>query len=108
MQGDDIDYELVKQMENEAIEEEKGEEPKETLTWSQIPKPSINNIVTTVQLNTGRIDLKLISDKCRNCDYNPAKFNAAIMKIREPSATSLVFATGKAVVNGTKTIESSK
>ena len=105
MKGEDIDSELVKEMEKEAIEEEKEEQPKETLTWNMIPKASINNIVATVQLNTGRIDLKLIADKCRNCDYNPAKFNAAIIKIREPSATSLVFATGKMVVNGTKTIE---
>ena len=89
-------------------EESKEEQPKKALTWDQIPKASINNIVATVQLNTGRIDLKLIAEKCRNCDYNPTKFNAAIIKIREPSATSLVFATGKMVVNGTKTIEQSQ
>lgn len=43
-----------------------------------------------------------MSNAARNCEYNPAKFQAAVMRIREPRTTALVFKTGKIIVAGAK------
>ena len=40
--------------------------------------------------------------KARNVEYRPRKFPAAIIRIREPRSTALVFASGKMVVCGAK------
>ena len=77
-------------------------------TWEMIEPPSINKIVATAQMNTGRVNLALIHEQCRNSKYKPTSLNAVIVKLREPSATSLIFATGKIVVIHTKTIDDSR
>merc|ERR1719356_1395815 len=41
--------------------------------------------------------------KSRNSEYNPKRFAAVIMRIREPKSTALVFSTGKIVITGAKT-----
>ena len=38
----------------------------------------------------------------RNAEYNPQRFAAVVMRIREPRCTALVFRTGKMVVTGAK------
>jgi transcription initiation factor TFIID TATA-box-binding protein len=61
----------------------------------------MQNIVATV--NLGRtIDLMDIATKARNAEYNPKRFQAVIMRIREPKTTALVFASGKMIVTGAK------
>ena len=45
---------------------------------------------------------------CKNTEYMPRRFAAAIMKIKSPKATSLVFASGKMVCTGTWNEEESK
>jgi len=41
----------------------------------------------------------------RNSEYNPKRFAACIMRVREPKTTALVFRSGKVVCTGAKTEE---
>ncbi|KAJ8606105.1 hypothetical protein CTAYLR_010562 [Chrysophaeum taylorii] len=61
----------------------------------------VQNVVATVNLRCP-LDLKQIACAARNAEYNPKKFAAVIMRIREPRCTSLLFSTGKMVVTGSK------
>ena len=63
--------------------------------------PTLQNIVATVNLDC-RLDLKTIALHARNAEYNPKRFAAVIMRIREPKTTALIFASGKMVVTGAK------
>jgi transcription initiation factor TFIID TATA-box-binding protein len=54
------------------------------------------NIVATVNLDC-RLDLKTIALHARNAEYNPKRFAAVIMRIRDPKTTALIFASGKMV-----------
>lgn len=49
-----------------------------------------------------RLDLKKIALKCRNTEFNPRRFGAVIMRLREPRATALIFASGKMCITGVK------
>jgi transcription initiation factor TFIID TATA-box-binding protein len=66
--------------------------------------PTLHNIVATVNLEC-RLDLKMIALHARNAEYNPKRFAAVIMRIREPKTTALIFASGKMVVTGAKSEE---
>lgn len=54
-----------------------------------------------------KLDLKQIALRCRNTEYNPKRFGAVIMRLREPRATALIFASGKMCVTGTKSAHNS-
>ncbi|TKA62488.1 TATA-box-binding protein [Cryomyces minteri] len=69
--------------------------------------PTLQNIVSTVNLDC-RLDLKTIALHARNAEYNPKRFAAVIMRIREPKTTALIFASGKMVVTGAKSEDDSK
>ncbi|KAK4057075.1 TATA-binding protein (TBP) [Microbotryomycetes sp. JL221] len=69
--------------------------------------PTLQNIVATVNLDC-RLDLKTIALHARNAEYNPKRFAAVIMRIREPKTTALVFASGKVVVTGAKSEDDSR
>jgi transcription initiation factor TFIID TATA-box-binding protein len=69
--------------------------------------PTLQNIVATVNLSC-RLDLKEIALHARNAEYNPKRFAAVIMRIREPKTTALIFASGKMVVTGAKSEEWSR
>ena len=56
--------------------------------------PIIQNVVATVQMNC-KLDLRSIVRQARNAEYNPRRFAAVIMRIREPKTTALMFASGK-------------
>ena len=43
----------------------------------------------------------------RNAEYNPKRFAAVIMRLRDPKTTALIFASGKMVCTGAKTEEDS-
>ncbi|KVI02005.1 Beta2-adaptin/TBP, C-terminal domain-containing protein [Cynara cardunculus var. scolymus] len=58
--------------------------------------PTLQNIVSTVNLDC-KLDLKAIALQARNAEYNPKRFAAVIMRIREPKTTALIFASGKMV-----------
>ncbi|ETP34010.1 hypothetical protein F442_17575 [Phytophthora nicotianae P10297] len=56
----------------------------------------IMNVVGTVDLKTP-LDLKTIALHARNAEYNPKRFSAVIMRLRDPKTTALIFGSGKVV-----------
>lgn len=66
----------------------------------------LQNMSATADLGV-RLDLKQIALRCRNTEFNPRRFAAVIMRLREPRATALVFASGKLVITGTKSSHNS-
>uniref|UniRef100_A0A4X2LLR4 TATA-box binding protein like 2 n=1 Tax=Vombatus ursinus TaxID=29139 RepID=A0A4X2LLR4_VOMUR len=65
------------------------------------------NIVSTVNLAC-KLDLKKIALQAKNAEYNPKRFAAVIMRIREPRTTALIFSSGKMVCTGAKSEELSR
>jgi len=61
----------------------------------------IQNIASTANFGV-RLDLKKIALKCRNTEFNPRRFGAVVMRLREPRATALMFASGKICDTGVK------
>ncbi|KAJ1691235.1 hypothetical protein LUZ63_015390 [Rhynchospora breviuscula] len=74
---------------------------------SSIILPDLQNVVSTVNLNC-KLDLKAVALHARNAEYNPKRFAAVVMRIREPKTTALLFATGKMVCTGAKTEDASR
>ncbi|XP_064279148.1 TATA box-binding protein-like 2 isoform X2 [Passer domesticus] len=66
--------------------------------------PQLQNIVSTVNLGC-KLHLKNIALRARNAEYNPKRFAAVIMRIREPRTTALIFSSGKMVCTGAKSYE---
>lgn len=77
-----------------------------TQTAPTRPTPVLQNIVSTCSAGMP-LELKNIAQRARNCEYNPRRFAALIMRVREPKTTALIFASGKLVVTGAKDEESS-
>lgn len=69
--------------------------------------PQLQNIVSTVNLCC-KLDLKKIALHARNAEYNPKRFAAVIMRIREPRTTALIFSSGKMVCTGAKSEDQSR
>ncbi|XP_076064179.1 TATA binding protein isoform X2 [Oratosquilla oratoria] len=69
--------------------------------------PQLQNIVATVNLGC-KLDLKKIALHARNAEYNPKRFAAVIMRIREPRTTALIFSSGKMVCTGAKSEDHSR
>ncbi|OWA52078.1 TATA-box-binding protein [Hypsibius exemplaris] len=69
--------------------------------------PQLQNIVATINLGC-KLDLKKIAQHARNAEYNPKRFAAVIMRIREPRTTALIFSSGKMVCTGAKSEAESK
>lgn len=63
--------------------------------------PTLQNIVATVNLEC-KLDLKAIALSSRNSEYNPRRFAAVIMRIRDPKTTALLFSSGRVVVTGAR------
>lgn len=55
-----------------------------------------------------KLDLKKIALHARNAEYNPKRFAAVIMRIREPRTTALIFSSGKMVCTGAKSEDDSR
>ncbi|RHY04855.1 hypothetical protein DYB36_005577 [Aphanomyces astaci] len=64
---------------------------------------SVANIMATFDLAT-KIDLKELVMNARNVEYNPRVRARAIMRLREPKSTVIIFGTGKVVVVGMKAV----
>ncbi|XP_041469704.1 TATA-box-binding protein [Lytechinus variegatus] len=69
--------------------------------------PQLQNIVSTVNLSC-KLELKKIALHARNAEYNPKRFAAVIMRIREPRTTALIFSSGKMVCTGAKSEDDSR
>eukprot|EP00325_Prymnesiales_sp_UTEX-LB-985_P001221 CAMPEP_0174694486 /NCGR_PEP_ID=MMETSP1094-20130205/1068_1 /TAXON_ID=156173 /ORGANISM="Chrysochromulina brevifilum, Strain UTEX LB 985" /LENGTH=210 /DNA_ID=CAMNT_0015890741 /DNA_START=139 /DNA_END=771 /DNA_ORIENTATION=+ len=77
------------------------------LDTAAAPRPTLQNLVATCNL-TVELDLKTIALHARNAEYNPKRFSAVIMRIREPKTTALIFKSGKMVVTGAKSEEQAR
>lgn len=70
--------------------------------------PTIQNIVSTINLGC-EIDLHMLSRKVDNIEYSPRKWApAAIMRIRNPRTTALIFKSGKLVCTGAANVTNSR
>eukprot|EP01026_Neomeris_dumetosa_P078865 TRINITY_DN85641_c0_g1_i1.p2 TRINITY_DN85641_c0_g1~~TRINITY_DN85641_c0_g1_i1.p2 ORF type:complete len:367 (-),score=57.01 TRINITY_DN85641_c0_g1_i1:413-1513(-) len=69
--------------------------------------PILQNVVSTVNLGCS-LDLKEIAMQARNAEYNPKRFAAVIMRIRDPKTTALIFGSGKMVCTGAKSEQDSR
>lgn len=56
--------------------------------------PKLQNVVSTCSVGRS-LDLKFIAMHARNAEYNPKRFSAVIMRIREPKTTALIFSSGE-------------
>ena len=71
-------------------------------SWPQsLNPPVVSNVVATADFKQ-KLNLKKIATACRNAEYNPARFPAVVIRIREPKATALIFAKGKMVITGAR------
>lgn len=57
------------------------------------------NVVATFDLGQA-LCLRTIALQSANCEYNPSRFTAAILRLRTPRVSVLLFASGKCVVAG--------
>lgn len=69
--------------------------------------PQLQNIVSTINMLC-KLDLRKIAMQARNAEYNPKRFAAVIMRIREPRTTALIFSSGKMVCTGAKSEDDSR
>ena len=69
--------------------------------------PKLQNIVSTANLGCP-LKLRQIALQARNAEFNPKRFAAVIMRIKEPKTTALIFSSGKMVCTGAKSEEDSK
>ncbi|KAF5401023.1 Transcription factor TFIID [Paragonimus heterotremus] len=63
--------------------------------------PMIHNVIATVNLGCP-IELRKVVLHIRSAEYNPKRFPGAVVRLREPRVTCLVFGTGKMVCTGAR------
>lgn len=66
------------------------------------PKFKIQNVVATFNLGLDKLDLRELSLQKPFIEYNPHKFAAATLRLRNPKTTALAFASGNLVCTGSK------
>lgn len=65
------------------------------------------NVVATFELRLP-ICLRTVALRSANCEYNPRRFTAAILRLRRPRVTVLLFSSGKCVVVGGKSVRDAR
>jgi len=70
-------------------------------------EPKLQNIVSTANLGCP-LKLRQIALQAKNAEYNPKRFAAVIMRIKEPKTTALIFSSGKMVCTGAKSEDDSR
>ena len=68
----------------------------------ELPKFELQNVVATFNLGVDYLDLRAIALRKPFVEYNPQKFAAATIRIRNPRTTALAFASGNMVCTGAK------
>ena len=68
----------------------------------KLPKFELQNVVATFNLGVDQLDLRAIALEKPFIEYNPQKFAAATLRIRQPRTTALAFASGNMVCTGAK------
>lgn len=74
---------------------------------TNVELPKLQNIVSTANLKCV-LELREIALRAKNAEYNPKRFAAVIMRIKEPKTTALIFASGKIVCTGARSEEDSR
>ncbi|KAK2962695.1 putative TATA-box-binding protein [Blattamonas nauphoetae] len=69
--------------------------------------PEITNIVTSATCNI-ELDLKFLAEKIGNAIYNPRKFPAMNIKLKDPKSTVLMFKNGRIVITGARSVEDTR
>ena len=72
-------------------------------TKRPLPEFTLQNVVATFNLGVDHLDLRAIALNKPFVEYNPQKFAAASLRIREPRTTALAFASGNMVCTGART-----
>lgn len=70
---------------------------------TKVPTFELQNVVATFNLGVDHLNLRAIALEKPFVEYNPQKFAAATLRIREPRTTALAFASGNMVCTGAKT-----
>jgi len=78
-----------------------------TPTKLETPKINIQNCVATFSLGLKDLNLRQISQRLVYTDFNPPKFAAMTIRIRNPKTTALTFSSGNMVCTGSKDIDES-
>ena len=68
------------------------------------PIISIENVVASATIEQ-RLDLKEITKKFPDVEWNPDLFPGAVFKLKNPKTATLLFRTGKMVCTGAKSEE---
>ena len=66
------------------------------------PEFTIQNVVSTFNLGLQSLDLRELALQKGWIEYNPHKFAAACMRLRNPKTTALAFGSGNMVCTGAK------
>ncbi len=72
-----------------------------------LPKFKIENIVASANLNV-ELDLYSIAMEVEDVEYEPEQFPGAILKLKKPKASLLLFKNGKLICTGGKSEEDVK
>ncbi len=72
-----------------------------------LPKFKIENIVASANLNV-ELDLYSIAMEVEDVEYEPEQFPGAILKLKKPKASLLLFKNGKLICTGGKSEEEVK
>jgi len=67
----------------------------------------IENIVASANFNV-ELDLYSLAMEVDNVEYEPEQFPGAILKLKDPKASLLLFKNGKVICTGTKSEEEVK
>jgi len=71
------------------------------------PIISIENVVASATIDQ-RLDLKDITKKFPDVEWNPEQFPGAVFRLKSPKTATLLFSTGKMVCTGAKSEEMSR
>ena len=112
-------YRIIQSMDNKQPKRKEMPRPKRKKTKRQridpalltctpikglkLPPFMLQNVVATFNLGVDHLDLRAIALEKPFIEYNPQKFAAASLRIREPRTTALAFASGNMVCTGAKT-----
>lgn len=69
--------------------------------------PRIESVISGFDVGI-KVDLKDFTRRAPNAEYNPRRFSAVVMRIREPTATALLFPSGKVIIAEAKSENDSK
>jgi len=70
-------------------------------------QPTVQNIVCTCSVGT-ILYLPFLVRALRSAEYNPKRFAAVTVRLKDPKTTALVFASGKIVCTGSKCLNAAR